>query len=155
MLYVDLDHVLADFDAGYERAFGCLPDWTTTPVTVDWPAIAAHPTFWRKLPLMPDAPLLWEGVRRHNPYILTSKPPSDNRAARGKIRWVRQHLETDRIIVCDWPDKAAFCYTGDILIDNWDRVCNDWTAAGGVAIQHTSAADTLRTLDRIMRTSYF
>lgn len=43
-LYVDLDGVLADFDTGYERAFGVRPDKAAN--NVDWTMVRRTPDFY-------------------------------------------------------------------------------------------------------------
>jgi hypothetical protein len=43
-------------------------------------------------------------------------------------------------------DKAQHFKQNDVLIDDNEKNCAEWKAAGGIAIHHISAADTIRQL---------
>ena len=71
-LFLDLDGVLADFDAAILRLCGRHPD--ELPPQVMWGAVKAHPNFFGTLAMMKDAMLLWEHAKPYNPTILTGSP---------------------------------------------------------------------------------
>ena len=50
-VFVDLDGVLADFDAHYEKNFGVRPDKAAD--NVDWSKVASVDRFYATMPLMP------------------------------------------------------------------------------------------------------
>ena len=56
-LFVDMDGVLADFDAHHEAAFGVRPDKILD--NVDWTAVREVSGLYLDIPPAPDLPLLW------------------------------------------------------------------------------------------------
>ena len=86
-LFLDLDGVLADFDAGAKRLFGM-----SSRAFEDkygkrefWRRLANAKDFYATLPLMPDARLLFDAVKHLDPTILTGLPLG-NWAAPQKVR---------------------------------------------------------------------
>ncbi len=151
-VFVDLDGVLADFDAGYEVVFGVKPPRAlglAEPPNF-WDGLKQHPHFYRSLPLLPDAEALWDGVERAigiTPTILTGVPRSLPHADADKRAWVAQHFgATVPVICCPSKDKRNHGRPGDILIDDWDKYRPLWQEMGGTFILHTSASDSLRRL---------
>tara|TARA_R110000824_G_scaffold5923_11_gene27151 strand:- start:6688 stop:7320 length:633 start_codon:yes stop_codon:yes gene_type:complete len=114
--------------------------------------------FWASLPSMQDAQQLWSFLASLNPepYILSA--PWDEESRKGKILWLSglagnldPMIPKDRIILTHNKHKYAMNQeTGkpNILIDDMDKYTDPWMAAGGIAIKHTSAAETLRELER-------
>lgn len=76
-------------------------------------------------------------------------------ASADKISWVREHLSKDIVVNCvpGWEAKKYYCQPGDILIDDMLRNCEDWTNAGGIAIQHLDMRDTLNQLHEVLNAS--
>ena len=60
-LFVDIDGVLADFDAHYEAAFGVASNKELDDV--DWAKVAARGDFYLDIPPMTDMTVLWEAYR--------------------------------------------------------------------------------------------
>ena len=71
-LFLDLDGVLADFDAGVLRAMGKLPSELTDRQM--WPVLARTPGFYEHLPWTTDGRDLWEFSKRYSPVIVTGIP---------------------------------------------------------------------------------
>ena len=100
-------------------------------------------------------------VKVLNPYILTS-PMKQEGSREGKRAWVAKNLklpnggQPEKVIL----NSKKYLYanvgsTKNILIDDmtkntipWNEVSKD---TGSVAILHTSTADTIRQLDKILR----
>lgn len=146
-LYVDMDGVLADFDTGYERIIGIRPDKEKD--NVDWALVRSVPGFYRDLPLMPDADVLWRAIAPLNPAILTGVPKSVPEAAANKFEFIEKHSEVfgnAECICCLSKNKWQICRSGDILIDDWEKYRKRWIDAGGRWITHVSAEQTLRQL---------
>jgi hypothetical protein len=146
-LFVDLDGVLADFDAFYFSTFGVRLDRNSPgdPPGM-WDNIESHGDFYGVLPLMSDALALWEGAKRihPNPILLSGVPHSIRGAAEQKRRWVDQHLGKDvPLILCKSRDKARYGRPGDVLIDDWHRYRDLWERMGGTFVLHTSVVDSL------------
>lgn len=149
-LFLDADGVLADFDGGARRLFGMEPDAFEAKHSKRefWRRIAKAKNFYGTLPEMPDARLLFDGVKHLKPTILTGLPIG-NWAAPQKIAWAAEHFPGVPIITCMARDKAKHMKPGDVLVD--DRV-NHHAAyeEGGVTfVHHKNAADSLRQLARI------
>lgn len=89
----------------------------------------------------------------HEPQFLTSLPIITGNlvtAHMDKVDWVHDNLDKKYQVnvVSNWRDKKYFIRNPwDILIDDSERNCNDWTEAGGQAILHTSFEDTLKKLE--------
>lgn len=147
-LYVDLDGVLADFDAGYERLTGVRPDKAKDDV--DWGLVRTAKTFYLDLPPMSDYAALWARISRYDPIVLTGVPTSIPAVGIQKVNWVNTWIgKRTMVILCKSKDKANYCRPGDVLIDDWEKHRDRWIAAGGRWITHTSAIETDRALTEI------
>ena len=156
-LFVDLDGVLADFDAAVEEITG-LPPSQQSPKAM-WPRIAKTPGFYENLQWMPDGRELWDYVAAYNPVVLTGLPRG-TWAEPQKLAWCRRELGKEvPVITCmsrEKPQKAAEWLTrgpgGDgsapvpLLIDDRARQKEPWEEAGGVFVHHTSTERTLAQL---------
>lgn len=147
-LFVDMDGVLADFDAHHEAVFGfrsCkLAD------NVDWKAVRAVENFYLGIPPMPDLAELWERIEKHNPIVLTGVPSSVVEAPENKRSWVRKNLgDHVEVRCCRSKEKFKHASPGDVLIDDWEKYRGLWLSAGGRWITHTSAAQTAEALTEL------
>ena len=144
-LYVDMDGVLADFDAHHATVFGVRADKVLD--NVDWAAVRAIPGFYADIPPMDDLPALWAAIEHHRPIVLTGVPGSVEEAPENKRGWVRRHLGAHvEVICCRSREKSRFAKPGDVLIDDWERYRQLWLDRGGHWITHRSAADTITEL---------
>ncbi len=153
-LYLDLDGVLADFDAGAERMLGTDNSYKYEWVhgsDVFWDGLNADPQFFYHLPQLPDAMDLWQAVRFRNPVILTALPKVDATDVAGQKRsWVAENLGVDvDVITCMTSDKPHYSRPGAVLVD--DRTVNraEWVRCGGIFVHHTSALSTINQLMQI------
>lgn len=137
-LYLDLDGVMADFDAHFPALFGV--DHREMLDDDMWSTINTHPSYFADMPVCPGALEFFEEIRHLEPIILTACPKSNYaHVARQKRAWVRRHLSVDCIIlpVMGGKNKGLFMHApGDVLIDDYERNCDAWRAEGGVAIMH-------------------
>ncbi len=143
-LYLDMDGVLADFDTGYRQRFGRQSDKLLDDV--DWNAVRRTPGFYRDLPPMPDLDELWDGVKHLDPIILTGVPKSVDEALDNKREWVKRWLGSVPMVGCLSKDKCLHGKPGDVLIDDWEKHKDAWTAMGGHWITHISAKQSLADL---------
>ncbi len=150
MIYVDLDGVLADFNARAIEVFGKSPRQIEDEIgsTQFWAAIRAIHDFYLVLPKMHDADELWHGILKYesHPIILTGVPASMPQVPEHKKAWCKTYFPNTEVITCFSRDKASHCKPGDILIDDWPKYRPLWEQAGGIFIAHESATKTLAIL---------
>ncbi len=144
-IFVDMDGVLADFDSGYEAAFGHRPDKAAD--NADWSKVRAVAGFYAGLPLMPGALDLWAFVERYRPIVLTGVPHSVKEAPENKRAWVLKHLGPRvEVRCCRSSEKCHHAEPGDILVDDWEKYRHLWIARGGRWVTHRSAEESVREL---------
>lgn len=107
-----------------------------------------HGSFYRDLPLMADAQILYEAVAHLNPIILTGCP-AGQWAEPQKVAWAAHHFPALKMITCRSRDKHLNMDPGDILIDDYLKYRDLWEQAGGVFIHHTSARESIKQLSEL------
>jgi hypothetical protein len=143
-LCLDLDGVLADFDARALAICGRRPD-AMRPAHL-WAALAAHPNFFGSLDPTHDAAELWAFAGPYRPRIITGSPRG-TWAAPQKRAWVARVLGADvHVTVCAARDKGRHARPGDVLVDDMAKNAAGWRAGGGVFVLHTSAAASIAAL---------
>ena len=146
----DLDGVLVDFERGFEIFYGIHPHEVPEPLM--WKTILENPQHWVNLPAMPGALRLWSKILPYQPRIITGCPTTGHQhAIDGKTAWCLRELGPDIEVIATYSRlKSKFIQNpGDILIDDMEKNCKRWTEAGGVAILHTSAENTIAELEKI------
>lgn len=147
-IYLDLDGVMADFDANFPAVFGL--DHRSMADDDMWAKINSHPSFFRDMPHCPGSLEFYADIEHLNPIILTACPKSNYaHAATQKRAWVREHLGPNITVlpVMGGRNKPLFMHApGDVLIDDFERNCDAWTEAGGVAILHRDFRSTMTAL---------
>jgi hypothetical protein len=145
-LFLDCDGVLADFDTAAREFLGMCPREHEHEhqhgSAVFWEALEDHGSFYRDLPLMPDARELFDAVKHLNPIILTGCPKGDW-AQPQKTVWAHQHFPGTAMIMCRSAEKSKFMRPGDVIIDDWPEYRGIWQAKGGIWIDHKSAEQSL------------
>ena len=146
-LYLDCDGVLADFDRGATAILGMKPKAFEHRHGLGkfWQKLAQAPDFYFSLPLLPDAMQLYDAVKHLDPIILTGLPRG-NWAADQKKRWAEQHFPGVRMITCMARDKRNHAKDGDVLVDDMEKYRHLWEQAGGIFVQHRSAAESVEAL---------
>lgn len=194
-IYLDLDGVMADYDAGI-RKLGFLPDpakkndllqrGTNDPFKRAMYEAVKGTDYYRTLPLMVGALDLYIAIEAAGPIVCTAAPvfgdyetpvhhnPYWLGAQYHKRAWVEETLLPQVEMLREqakgsWitpfkrypiPDERFICtafgtkhdYIGrkasavQILIDDRRDNCSDWAAAGGIAILHKDALDTIAAL---------
>lgn len=139
-VYLDLDGVMADFDAHFPSTFGL--DHRSMADDAMWQTINAHPSYFRDMPPCAGAVEFFRDIERLSPIVLTACPKSAYvHVARQKREWVREHLSRDLVVlpVMGGRHKPLFMHApGDILIDDWQKNIDAWEDAGGIGILHKS-----------------
>lgn len=151
LVHVDLDGVLASYGEEYRKLFNADP---AEKGKIKFTRFKQCPNFYRNLPLMSGALKLWAFLKPYHPSILSAKSNFCPASKPDKIAWVHQHLgltDPNKIIIVDYPnEKWKHCTPGSILIDDSEKNCKEWEKAGGVAILHTSAEETIKELKKLL-----
>ena len=156
-LFLDLDGVMADFDAGVLKITGKLPS-ELSPKQL-WGAASRASGFFERLPWMSDGAELWEATRHLNPTVLTGLPMG-SWAEPQKRAWCARELGAEvEVITClarHKPREAlAWCErhferTGErltpVLVDDRPKYRQGWEEVGGIFVTHTSAATSIEAL---------
>lgn len=152
-LFLDLDGVLADFDAGVVNATGHLPaDLGDRRM---WPILARTPGFYEHIPWMADGRDLWEFSRAHAPVIVTGIPLG-KWAEPQKRAWCARELGAEVPVICCLSREkgrhaAELLAPGEVmvLVDDRLKVQLAWEDAGGRFLLHTSAASSIAALKEL------
>ena len=161
-IYCDMDGVLVDLIAGATKILGY--DFSKRYGYVSgrhelWDKLAEEKMFWAELPPMPDMKQLWEFISTFQPNILTAVPAVrlvwDPPAGIQKAMWCEKNLgiSRDRVYAVQRRDKKHFAKSSDgrpnVLIDDHQNNIQEFKSAGGIAVHHTSARDTIAQLEKI------
>ena len=161
-IYCDMDGVLVDLIAGATKILGY--DFSKRYGYVSgrhelWDKLAEDKMFWAELPPMPDMKQLWGFISTFQPNILTAVPAVrlvwDPPAGIQKAMWCEKNLgiSRDRVYAVQRRDKKLFAKSSDgrpnVLIDDHQNNIQEFKSAGGIAVHHTSASDTIAQLEKI------
>ncbi len=155
-LFVDLDDTLVDLSGPLNEYFGVkshselLSKYSREDIEFWFKEQDVE--FWANLKWMPDYSPLWYFIKRFQPIVIsvTHNFPG---ALPGKIRWIVENLGpiyAQQAILLDKPEKGKYATKNGILIDDYQKNCDDWVSHGGIAIKHENAASTLVQLKNIL-----
>ncbi len=149
-LFLDLDGVLADFDAGAEAVLHMPPAQFQDRYGPGafWKKLANTSDFYNTLELLPDALELMEAVQHLDPIILTGLPIG-KWAEPQKRSWVERHFPGTQVITTLARNKPKYATPGDVLVDDRERYREGWEAVGGVFVHHVSTHETLKELRKL------
>ena len=150
-----MDDVTADFKAyavGVLRKKQDADKWAAD----EWIRLKDNPRLYRDLNKTPEADILVDACRvvctknNWNLQFLTAVPKGNDVpwAFYDKVVWAQTHFPDIPVMFGPFSqDKQVHCQSGDILIDDRTSNCQEWRAAGGIAIQHRGdIANTLALL---------
>ena len=148
-IYCDMDGVLADFESGYEKLTGVDLKGEFQKGEDFWEPISkAGVGFWAGLKWMPDGQKLWNYIKPYNPDLL-SAPSREESSRIGKAVWVKYKLPGTKLILRYAKQKQELANPESILIDDRQVNIDQWEAAGGIGILHTSADNTISQLKQL------
>ena len=151
IIYCDMDGVLVDFEKGYYDLTGTSTKQFPKGDNSFWQPISdAGAEFWANLPWMSDGQELWRYIKKYKPNIL-SAPSQDPSSKIGKEAWLKMNLQNSfkKAYFYNRANKKLFAGPNRILIDDMKQTIDEWNAAGGIGIFHTSAADTISQLKKL------
>ena len=147
-IFLDVDGVLADFRGQCER-YNCIEG-----TKVDWNVIhSAGPKFWEEIDWTAEGKQVLDYLKKLTTeleielYILTAVRAQDGKV--GRMNWLRKNVGLDKhhlLIVNGGKEKTYYAEPDALLIDDYEKNIHEWQAAGGTAIHHKNAEDTLRQL---------
>ena len=152
-IYSDMDGVLTDFDKSFEKySKGIPPREYEKKFGKDgfWKLIDGEGKvgFWVGMPWMEDAKQYWDYIKDYDVELLSS--PSRSETSRlGKRLWVRNNMPGIKLTLAQAYNKKNYAEPNHILIDDRESNIDQWRAAGGIGILHTSAADTIQQLKKL------
>jgi len=148
-IYCDMDGVLADFESGYEELTGIDLRGEFQKGDDFWDPISkAGVGFWAGLKWMPDGQKLWDYLKPFDPVLL-SAPSREDSSRIGKHVWVKHKIPGTKLILRYASQKQELATPESILIDDRQVNIDQWEAAGGIGILHTSTANTIQQLQKL------
>ncbi len=163
-IFLDMDGVLANFDQGVRNHFK--NDWHPTAFKIDYQkefnmskdlfwSILDNERFWAELPWMPDGERVMRMVEPLRPCILSTVVVPSGYS--GKIKWLRKNypsvVEDSRVLFTTAAvgithnSKRHCSHPGSILIDDNEKMCENWQAAGGEAILYPAPWNSMEHID--------
>ncbi len=143
IVFCDLDGVLVDFESGAKKLTLKHPDEQEAKSL--WIQINRAPNFFGELDWLPEGRRLWEYMITLDiePIILTGS--TSEKVSIQKRNWCRDHLGSHiQVICCKTKDKPLYCIQGSILIDDRDKVKNEWeNNSGQFWLFHPSKVDEI------------
>ena len=156
-IYCDMDGVLCDFAKGVEKVIGkSISQWSYGSKAEKWDKIKSTPKFWHTLPWENGGKQLWSYISKHKPHILSAyvEESFDPNCIPGKSYWARTNLKvapghTNLVKRVQKQNYAKVAGQPAILIDDYKKNTDQFTAKGGIGIHHTSASNTIRELKKL------
>lgn len=151
IIYLDMDGVLADFDAFLMKEMGRTFPHSVGPVGDKemWDFLMTVPELYFKLPPTEYCFKLWELAHElgNRVEILTALPRRSTipSAEIDKLRWVKKYFGDDAIVNFGpySKDKWKHAEPGDILVDDRASNIQEWETLGkAIGILHTGFATT-------------
>lgn len=150
-IFCDMDGVLADFVAQWKKDYGDIPNNHLKKMgkaKFDEILNSAPHKFWAEMPWMPSGKGgadLWKLINKYDTEILSA--PADSEGSRkGKADWLKSKGINNKLNLKKARDKQQLAAPNHILIDDYKRNIDQWEAAGGIGIHHTTNANTFSEL---------
>lgn len=137
-IFQDLDGCLADFDKRVKLLFNGQHPTRELGLRDHhmWKAIVRDDGFFDRLEWMEGAKAVWDFLAPLSPTILTGLPMGGKTwADPQKRRWVARELGKGvPVITCMSREKRNWAGPGKLLLDDRERMVNEWREDGGTAI---------------------
>lgn len=137
MIYIDMDGVVADFDAAIVQIFG--EEYSNKIADKFWKETCVNAEVFRKMPRIAEGVSMVEVIRSRRPICFmtsTGGMPHHIDIAKQKLDWLHAHgFGEHPVAFClNTKGKGAYAYPGAVLIDDRQKVCDAWSERGGQAI---------------------
>ena len=112
-------------------------------------AIGGTPSFFRNLEVCEEWGELWDFIEKHEPtFLSTTNTKYHHKITKEKREWLDYHCGKNHelITVPRHDDKMHYAKENYILIDDFKRNVRQWREAGGIAILHVTAEETISQL---------
>jgi hypothetical protein len=151
-IFSDMDGVLTDFDTSFKKASdGMAPRDYEKKFGKDkfWELIDGKGVgYWVGMPYMPDGETYWNYIKDYDVELLSS-PSRSSTSRLGKRLWVRNNTPGVKLTLAQAAKKQNYAAPNHILIDDRKSNIDQWIAAGGIGILHTSASNTISQLKKL------
>lgn len=166
-IYLDMDETIVDWYEGANSAlkkFG-YPEWNhefwkqyqnDEADDIKWSVINKIPNFWLNLKFTKDGKRIWDFVKKYKPHILSACTGHSPTCKSEKQKWLSRNLglnNLSNVHLVKRSEKRLFAVgkngKPNLLIDDYDKNCNEFRSAGGIAIQVTTASDVISKLQKL------
>jgi hypothetical protein len=166
-IYLDMDETIVNWMEGANRALAAAghPEWNadhwnkyseTEADKIRWEILNNTPNFWETLPWMPDGKQIWNFVKKYKPYILSACGKLAGDVCRdGKKRWLAKNLGSNNlsgvhlVLRAEKKNYAKINGKSTVLIDDYDKNCIEYNAAGGIAVKATTGPAVINQLKKL------
>lgn len=166
-IYLDMDETIVDWMSGANKALKDAghPEWhadhwnkysETEADKIRWDILNKTPNFWENLPWTRDGKQIWNFVKKYKPNILSACGSLAGTICRdGKKRWLAANLGTGNlknVYLVQRSEKKNYAVVNGkptVLIDDYEKNCSEYDAAGGIAVQVTTASAVISKLKRL------
>ena len=149
IIYVDMDGVLSDFERRYVELFNHPPgEKRDNKFGERWRTLVDDQHF-ASFDWMPDASILLyylETLGVHKAILSSTGGFDDhNSISLQKLKWLTDRsIDFPAIFVPGKQYKPGYADKDSLLIDDTLSIINAFRAAGGTAVHHTNAEDTIQ-----------
>jgi hypothetical protein len=158
-LYLDLDGVLADFDARIQEITDGRSNDPNFPKGKLWKAVKDYDSnvqpFFATLPKTPGADELVKFALDNFEHVafLTATGSTPKDAPEQKKEWTKRNYPEvgEAITVGASSQKAVYANPRAILVDDRDKSIDPWRRAGGLGILFTDNTSAIKELKKVLK----
>lgn len=153
-IYVDMDGVIADFDAAYSSIYGCFCRDDPDKEKNFYEAVHKHEIF-KYLERMQDAQDLINELNKYDVEIAllscATPYPNYDQVCDQKEYWARRRFPefVELNFTYTKEDKGRYAKSDVLLIDDSQACIDAFSVKGGMTILHKNAKDTIMELSRL------
>jgi 5'(3')-deoxyribonucleotidase len=157
-IYLDMDGVLSDFEKKFIEYYGFLSlskrdrkEWSK-----DWEDFILNKKGFEQLDVFPGSKELLNFIKKYPNIDVEILSSSGGKRFHGevtvqKIKWLKNHgINYKANIVPGRRHKKEYATPETIMIDDTPDVISSFSAAGGEAILHKDAKETIKKLESLL-----